>query len=58
MSHYETCACCRKIHSPSRFTAVYIKKRYFCQPSCSNQYWADAKLVTDRFSGGLIASQP
>lgn len=58
MPHLERCACCRKIHTPGRFTAVYIQKRYFCQPSCSNRYWAQTKLVTDRFSGALVAPRP
>lgn len=40
MPHYERCANprCNKVHSPGKFTAVYIRKQYYCKPSCANAH--------------------
>jgi len=48
MAWYETCACCHRIHSPGKFTAVYIGARYFCKPSCSNKFYAETTLSTGK----------
>ncbi len=40
MTHKERCENpeCGKIHSPAKFTAVYINKHYYCKPSCANRH--------------------
>lgn len=46
MPWYERCAHCGRIHTPQKFTAVYIGQRYYCQPSCANAHREKLKTAS------------